>query len=124
MWIYTPTGFISAVATLPDGKDLVVRARDRRSLDGLAELTGQVADLGSGSDYPYRLVVTRETLKFWLDRQVEDIDYHNFKNEAKRVSGHEYADVLSRVWYDNLSLEDQESAKHYVSLASKYGATD
>lgn len=123
MWIYTPTGFISAVAKRENSTDLTVRARDRQSLDGLVELTGVPATIGEGTDYPYRVVVSRETFKFWLDRQVDELDYSNFKDEAHRVGGYEYAGVLGRVWTDNLALEDQESAVYYTSLAAKYKAT-
>lgn len=36
MWIFTDTGFVSAVCHYQDWTQLVVRARDRRSLEGLA----------------------------------------------------------------------------------------
>lgn len=123
MWIYTPTGFISAVAKRSSPTELTVRARDRQSLNGLVELTGAPATIGEGTDYPYRVVVSRETFKFWLSRQVDDLDYGNFKDEAHRVSGYEYASVLGRIWTDSLSLEDQESAQHYFDLSKSYKAT-
>lgn len=123
MWIYTPTGFISAVAKRSNPTELTVRARDRQSLNGLVELTGAPATIGEGTDYPYRVVVSRETFKFWLSRQVDDLDYGNFKDEAHRVSGYEYASVLGRIWTDSLSLEDQESAQHYFDLSKSYKAT-
>ena len=123
MWIYTPTGFISAVAKRSNPTELTVRARDRQSLNGLVELTGAPATIGEGTDYPYRVVVSRETFKFWLSRQVDDLDYGNFKDEAHRVSGYEYASVLGRIWHDSLSLEDQESAQHYFDLSKSYKAT-
>ena len=123
MWIYTPTGFISAVAKRKNPTELTVRARDRQSLDGLVELTGTPATIGEGTDYPYRVVVTRETFKFWLSRQVDELDYGNFKDEASRVSGYEYASVLGRIWHDSLSLEDQESAQHYFDLSKSHKAT-
>lgn len=123
MWIYTPTGFISAVAKRSNSTQLTVRSRDRQSLDGLVELAGAKATIGEGTDYPYRVVVSREVFKFWLNRQVDDLDYSNFKDEAHRVSGYEYASVLGRVWTDNLALEDQESAQHYFDLSKSHKAT-
>ena len=123
MWIYTPTGFISAVAKRSNPTQLTVRARDRQSLDELVALTGEKATIGEGTDYPYRVVVSRELFKFWLDSQVDDIAYSNFKDEAHKVRGYEYASVLGRVWSDNLALEDQESAQHYFDLSASHKAT-
>lgn len=123
MWIYTPTGFISAVAKRKNPTELTVRARDRQSLSGLVELTGNPATIGEGTDYPYRVVVSRDVLKQWLAAQVDSLDYGNFKDEASRVGGYEYASVLGRIWHDSLSLEDQESAQYYFDLSKSYKAT-
>lgn len=117
MWIYTPTGFISAVAKSKNSADLTVRARDRQSLDGLVELSGTKAALGGGTDYPYRVVVSRAVFTHWLTTQVAELDYSNFKNEAAAVRGYDYAHVLGRVWTDNLELEDQESAEYYFAAS-------
>ena len=122
MWIYTPTGFVSAVSKSKTSATLTVRARDRQSLDELVQLSGAKATIGDGTDYPYRVVVSREIFKYWLDRQIEDLDYSNFKNEAAAVRGYDYAHVLGRVWSANLDLEDQESAQHYVALSQRFGA--
>jgi hypothetical protein len=124
MWIYTPTGFISAVAKRSNPTNLTVRARDRRSLDGLVELSGATATIGEGTDYPYRVVVTRELFKHWMSTQIDDLSYSNFKTEAERVSGYEYASVLGMIWHDSLTLEDQESAQHYFDLSNSHKATN
>ncbi len=116
MWIYTPTGFISAVAK--DGTStgpLTVRARDRRSLDQLAELCGQHVQFGGGTDYPYRLVITRGQFQSWLVAQLNHLDYANFKNEAYQQRGREYAHVLGAVWTTNLALEDDEVTDSYLA---------
>jgi hypothetical protein len=117
MWIYTPTGFISAVAKSKNSADLTVRARDRKSLDGLADHSGAKVQLGGGTDYPYRVVVSRELFKHWMTTQIDQLDYSNFKNEASRVSGYDYAHVLGAVWTVNLELEDQESAEDYFAAS-------
>lgn len=124
MWIFTPTGFISAVAKRSNPTNLTVRARDRQSLDGLAELSGATATIGEGTDYPYRVVVSREQFKQWMSTQVDELDYSNFKSEAERVSGYEYASVLGQIWHAGLSLEDQESAQHYFDLSVSHKATN
>ena len=56
MWVFTETGFVSAVARRDDPDHLVVRARDRISLEPLAALDADEIVLGAGSDYPYRLI--------------------------------------------------------------------
>ena len=43
MWLFTETGFVSAVCS-PEDKDIMkVRARDKKSLLELSELAGHVA---------------------------------------------------------------------------------
>lgn len=121
MWIYTPSGFVSAVAKSKNSTDLTVRGRDRQSLDELAALTGNAVTIGEGTDYPYRVIVPREQFKSWLTQQVDDLDYGNFKSEAAAVRGYDYAHTLGKVWSANLELEDQESAEYYLELSKQYG---
>ena len=40
MWIFTETGFVSAVRHFKEKDKLVVRARDQKSLEGLANSVG------------------------------------------------------------------------------------
>jgi len=57
MWVFTNTGFVSAVST---GKELMVRSRDRESLEPLAESAKTEIIATPSNDYPYRTIVSHE----------------------------------------------------------------
>jgi len=97
MWIYTTHGFFSVVAepidwgqtekgTYPE-RNLVVRSRSLQHLKNLRNQFIKNEELfpieeGTGTDYPFRIRMTRED---WVDLSADlarDIDYTNFKNEA------------------------------------------
>jgi hypothetical protein len=81
MWIFTDTGFVSAVCHFDDPGQLVVRARDRRSLEALAE-SADVEIRAEGTDYPFRVFVAKDQFAAWLMHVVETLDYPNFKGQA------------------------------------------
>jgi len=59
LWIFTETGFVSAVCESPGSATVKVRARDRQSLEGLSELgSTEILEL-SARDYPYRVIVSK-----------------------------------------------------------------
>ena len=98
MWIFTSTGFVSAVAHRDDADLIVVRARDLESLAPLIERTGAEVNPWEGSDYAFRIVVPREEFAAWVGEQADGIDYTNFKSSAHRRRGGAFADVLHDVW--------------------------
>jgi hypothetical protein len=55
MWVFTTSGFVSAVY-----KDdaMQIRARDRKSLEGLSKQTGASITSTPLADYPYRIAIT------------------------------------------------------------------
>jgi len=55
MWLFTNTGFVSAVS---NGQDLMVRSRDRESLEPLAESSKTEILSTPQNDYPYLVIVT------------------------------------------------------------------
>lgn len=103
MWLFTNTGFVSAVKI--DG-DLVVRARDRESLEPIAEIAKSEVIHTPKSDYPYRVITTHEIFAKWTQHMARNIDYSNFKSEVAQVRGREYAYALSRVWSEMHEVED------------------
>jgi hypothetical protein len=105
MWIFTSTGFVSAVQK-PGSTELTVRARDHRSLEPLAADTGVDITHTPMADYPYRLVVTREGFSAWIVSCVDDLDYPNFKSQVARSRGHAFAHALSDVWSDMHAVTD------------------
>ena len=54
MWVFTTTGFVSAV--YKDGA-IQVRARDRKSLEPLAKQTGAAIVATPLANYPYRIAI-------------------------------------------------------------------
>ncbi len=106
MWLFTNTGFVSAVS---NGKDLMVRARDRESLEALVEITKQEISHTPQNDYPYRLVISHETFAMWVAHMAEGITYKNFKSEVAATRGYDFAHPLMKVWSAMHEVEDDQA---------------
>jgi hypothetical protein len=98
VWIFTSTGFVSVVQHRDDPARLVVRARDRVSLEPLVARTGAEVDPWRGTDYAHRIVVGREPFEAWLVDAARAIDYPNYKASARRARGGRFERSLHRVW--------------------------
>ena len=106
MWLMTPDGFLSVVAKGGPGV-LMIRARDYDSLSSfLVAVQGDISRIteGEGTDYPFRIVSSKAEVSEFMMQMVDQIDYSNFKTEAKRVRGKTFADFLSKVWVAGLML--------------------
>jgi len=114
MWLFTKYGFFSVVCARRgkgasvklDQKLLMVRARDRDHIEGLQrrfnrELGSYKITESTRNDYRFRIFVPR---KVWLGvarALAADIDYGNFKDEARKTqgkAGDDYLDVLHTIW--------------------------
>ena len=87
-------GFISAVLDWndPSGNSLVVRARMREHLENQFP-DETIVEMG-GSDYKYRIFITKQKLSDLMVKRINDIDYHNFKNSVEDDLLHEmYSDI-------------------------------
>ena len=106
MWVFTTTGFVSAVF-----KDnaLQVRARDRRSLQPLAKQSGAKIIATPLADYPYRIAITNEQFSQWVMNQAMSIDYKNFKSEVAGTLGYGFAKPLNQVWSAMHDVEDSQA---------------
>ena len=106
MWIFTDTGFISAVRK-PWAKDkITVRARDKQSLSELSRVSGEEIVTTLDSDYPHRVVVEDKVFKSWLVESIDTMDYDNFKNRVYETRGKYFARLLGEVWSVMLGAED------------------
>lgn len=108
MWVMHPDGgFYSAVESKDDPNVLVVRTRARKDAKALAKLvpSGPKVIAGGGTDYPYRLRLTRAEWAAALVQLSERIDYGNFKDAVKDRQGEHRAGVYSRIWGALLALE-------------------
>ena len=103
MWIFTTSGFISAV--FKDG-GVVVRSRDEESLMSLAVYDNASIIKTPLADYPYRLKTDQKTFAKWLELEAKQIDYPNFKSEVHQKLGYEYAHALNQVWSVMHEVED------------------
>ena len=106
MWVFTTSGFLSAV--YKDGA-LQIRARDRKSLDVLANSTGAAIIATPLADYPYRIAITNEQFSNWLSQQAQAIDYKNFKSEVADTLGYGFAKPLNKVWSVMHEVEDERA---------------
>lgn len=109
MWIFTETGFVSAVRK-PEHPDLItVRARDRQSLEALAEKANVEIKKSPRGDYPYRVFVgDGPFIEWFLDRGAE-LKYDNFKSRVYKTRGPEFARALGNVWSAMLAVEDADA---------------
>lgn len=98
MWLFSETGFVSAVAHRDDPDLLVVRGRDRASLAPLVERTGAPIVEGAGTDYPCRVIVGRDAYGAWVAELVAGIGYGNFKGRVARTREPAFLDALHDVW--------------------------
>lgn len=108
MWIFTDTGFVSAVRKRGDD-NLTLRARDRRSLEALTGLALGPIEHTPLADYPYRLMIAPKRLVEWLSEMVADLTYSNFKSQVAVTRGYEYAHALGGVWSTMHDVEDEQA---------------
>ncbi len=109
MWIFTETGFVSAVKKPQDNGLLSIRARDKVSLQPLLELTGAAIVHTPEGDYPYRLFVEQEVFAAWVEKSALDIDYANFKSRMGKLRDYNYLGALHDVWAAMTHTEDATS---------------
>jgi hypothetical protein len=109
MWIFTQDGFISAVDNGHVPGKLAVRARDKKSLEFLAEITGQEISQRKNTDYPYRVFVTKDEFTSFLASHVDAMDYSNFKNRVYETRGSDFAHACGNVWSAMIDVTDKEA---------------
>lgn len=106
MWLFTDTGFISAVAHRDNPKKMMIRARDKKSLEGLSKMSRAKIETTLGADYPHRITVTKEMLKRWMNNQIDAAEYDNFKSQVSKTRGYDYVRPLHDVWETMHQVED------------------
>jgi hypothetical protein len=113
MWLFTKYGFFSAVCAREgngrrsdpvDESTIAVRARSLQHLQSL--LSRFASELGSpeiktyvGTDYQYRVFVSKDNWRLVCGELAEELDYDNFKGEVEKSEGSlKYAELLHKVW--------------------------
>ena len=107
MWVFTETGFVSAVRKHDRPNEITVRSRDRKSLEPLAQATGSDICISPHGDYPYRAFLAPQAFAKWVESQAMGIDYDNFKNRVEKSRGYDYTHALHDVWAAMLATEDE-----------------
>ena len=98
MWVFTETGFVSAVRKHDRPNEITVRSRDRKSLEALAQLSGSDVIATPFGDYQFRIFVELDVFATWAADQATAIDYENFKNRVAKTRGYDFASALNKVW--------------------------
>jgi hypothetical protein len=109
MWIFTQTGFVSAVRHYSEPDIIVVRARDSESLETLVVASGEPIQMSPVNDYPYRVHVTEKIFSSWLLANVTSLDYTNFKDRVHDTRGDNFASALMGVWEIMHEVEDDDA---------------
>ena len=109
MWIFTETGFVSAVKKPQDNGLISVRARDKVSLQSLEEATGAKTIKTPDGDYPYRLFVEQKDFAAWVTERALEVDYSNFKSRMAKLRDYNYLGSLHDVWAAMTRVEDADA---------------
>lgn len=107
MWILTTIGFFSVVAHRDDPNLMIVRARTREDIEALSDRYLPVSEIDeeTGTDYPFRIFVTRDEFERVAAALAREIDYDNFKNAVAARQGSRRALVYGQVWSVLLGLQ-------------------
>lgn len=129
MWIFTTEGFISAVADKKDPDKLVIRARDKKSLESMLqtiELAGEAINAdaeegveavefgpfeivtGQGTDYRWRVSgMDKGTFALFMQFEIMNfLSYTNYKDALTESRGEKYHRAAMNVWVDMLAVDD------------------
>lgn len=130
MWIFTDTGFISAVAHRDDNRYMMVRGRDKLSLEPLAKLAEAEIEFTPNADYSWRVTVHKRDLSAFMEIAISDATYDNFKNRVTKTRGARFVRALHEVWEIMHEVEDDAAKKRWNrqqfedSLADEYARTN
>jgi hypothetical protein len=93
MWLFTVDGFLSIVNKDCGPDELLVRARVKGDIER-AFPDARVTETPR-ADYRYRAAINRNALADYLQRQVQNLDYENFKEE---IGDHDRHAAYLQVW--------------------------
>ena len=120
MWLFTETGFLSAVAHFEDPEVLVVRAREETSLRRLSVAAETAIVATPANDYPFRIHVGRDVFAEWLLEQVSSLNYTNYKSHMVQTRGHEFTEALHAVWAAMHAIESPRVTQEDRDQAAKW----
>jgi len=127
MWIFTETGFVSAVKKPQDNGLISLRARNHASLEAIAATYNTEILNTPNGDYPWRTFITNEQLAAWLSETALNLDYSNFKSRAHKVNkSSKFINALHDVWAVMTHTEDADARRPRTNPQSQgdVGPTD
>jgi hypothetical protein len=83
MWLYTDQGAVSVVKNRNRDGELIVRSRDKETLEALCPQHYAMIITTTANDYPFRIFMSKEDWIECLTDYVDDMEYDNFKNHVK-----------------------------------------
>lgn len=86
MWVFTNRGFLSVVQDRDDPDTLVVRSRFPGHIQAL--FPGAEVATTPNADYLYRAFLPREKVVETIRREIDAIDYVNFKDSVEESDYH------------------------------------
>lgn len=110
MWLFTKYGFFSVVCAginpnskKADWRWMMVRARSRKHLVNLQnrfkkQLGRYHITANAGTDYRFRMFVSKRVMKRIIVQLLHEINWCNFKDECHKANDKEYDAALMRVW--------------------------
>lgn len=101
MWLALSRSFISVVADRGNPDRLLVRARVAGHIEAVFPEAEVFTD--AGADYFYRAFIDREAVAQQISKEVQEIDYDNFKSS---VADHGLHQAYLRVWGAMRNLQE------------------
>lgn len=100
MWIMLNDAFFSLVSKDCEPDELMVRARRKGDIEKVFSVP---ASRYTKSDYLYRAAVKREVIAEVMEREIDNINYDNFKDS---VQDKELHDAYVGVWTAMLRVQE------------------
>lgn len=118
MWIFLPRGYVSVANA--GGDRLMIRARRRKDLS--ENFPEKTPVFGAGTDYPWRIFMTKEEFALAMFDKIENLNYDNFKDTISPKDP-AYRLFAAQVWYDSIDLEipRHEPQRKKSSSAPRHG---
>jgi hypothetical protein len=122
MWIHTKNGFYSVVKKKNE-EHLTLRARCKEDMDAFIEAMGEFepgiceanVKVNVGTDYMYRIQITKKEFNLFMGLTIRELDYDNFKNASCGEDSIRH-DAYYRCWK---AMYDMQNRKQHAGIFKK-----
>lgn len=114
MWIYTRDGFASVRASATSPDNVVLRFRTAKHAQAFADKLSEPRRIlvSEDTDYRYRFEASRRELASLMAREIELLDYPNFKAAAEETQDASYVTMLHEAWLAHYKMQLRETPSH------------